>query len=273
VGYSKDAKMTGQTRMRQLPVLRIISQAYRAPFENAAALLHASWLWLLLMAPIMFLFHWVTWSWLPQPPQAPGIQTSLIAWADCVITLPFLSSIAVAWHRLVLRGELVRFSLRLGSVVWTYFITSLILETVPRIWGVAANILPLPLLLVLWAVSLVLATRMSVILPAVAVQRYDVSWKRVWAATRWNTWRLVYGTVLCAGPLIITGAIFWSVFGSPTVEGRLSYALRETTYVLVGAILGIVEVGFLSFAYRWFFEAGEHEERSYSWWLAGRRQC
>src|SRR4051812_19313658 len=106
------------TSPQRLPVLRTVSRAYRAPFDNVGTLVRVSWLWLVLMAPIVFLFGWLTWPWLVRALRGDQWWGTALLWADTAVRLPFLSSIAVAWHRLLLRNEHIRsnFYLRLDRV-------------------------------------------------------------------------------------------------------------------------------------------------------------
>jgi hypothetical protein len=95
---------------------------------------------------------------------------------------------------------------------------------------------------------------MSLLLPAIALGASDVSWRRVWKATQFNTWRIVIGAVLCAIPYMVAAA-FWLDLD----KLRIGFALEQTVNFLSYAVLVIIEVSFLSFSYRWFFEPVEGE--------------
>ena len=114
---------------RKLPVWRTVRACYATVLQNFGQLVRISWLWLLIMVPVYAAVHWListVWA-------APGIQT-MPQWVSefaivlpLVVELPFLASIAVAWHRLVLRHEHVSTSayLRLDTSVWLYALCSL----------------------------------------------------------------------------------------------------------------------------------------------------
>ena len=259
--------------LRKLPVLRTAWQAYRAPFENLRSLTRVSWVWMVLMGPITFAFSWAAWPWTDG--EHPWADVG-IWWIDLVVQLPFLSSIAVAWHRLLLRGEQVVSSvyLRLDRLVWWYGAVGLILSASVSIWWAVAilwtayvpdaaptlRVLPATLFSCLF---FLLSTRMSVLLPALAVQRTDVGWRAVWTATRANTWEIASGALLCTLPAVALILVFWWLAYS-TAEHRLTYAWQATVLSLADAIFVIIYVGFLSFAYRWFFEADNSLPHSHS---------
>ena len=113
----------------KLPFWRTIGESYAIWFKNLPELIRIAWIWLLIMVPIVGLFMW--WQ-APammelmqnaragRPDPNPGM-TALTQAINSIILLPILSSIAVAWHRLLLRDEHVSGPyLRLDSVVIGY---------------------------------------------------------------------------------------------------------------------------------------------------------
>src|SRR5215470_18907965 len=120
----------------RLPVWQSVRASYAIVARNLGQLARIVWLWLLIMVPV----H-VALSWLEQAKLVPaGAQTAL-GWAGALaealpvpIELPFLASIAVAWHRLVLRQERVTRPtyLRFDRVVWRYTLYSFALFLMPR---------------------------------------------------------------------------------------------------------------------------------------------
>jgi hypothetical protein len=261
--------MTDQsTTPRKLPVLSIVTQAYRAPLANLGPLARVSWLWLVLMLTGMFLFYWTVWPWHPGPADGDYWVETAIWWAELIVPLPFLSSIAVAWHRFLLRDEQVRSSLylRLDRVVWSYALICLLYWASVLVWvsyGVLwpeihdAETIPLTVraaAVLLAGVFLVVGARVSIVLPAIALETPGAGWRQVWIATRFNTWRLALGALLCVAPVLAIGPLLTWVDLS---DHRTGHALQQAGYMLLEAILVIFGVSFLSFAYRWFFGVGD----------------
>src|SRR5262245_40834769 len=112
---------------RKLPVWQTVSACYVTVAHNLGQLVRVSWLWLLIMVPVyaaaywLVLFGWARtapdWAWM-----APRWVREIAPVTPLVVELPFLASIAVAWHHLVLRHERVSAPayLRLDRQVWLY---------------------------------------------------------------------------------------------------------------------------------------------------------
>jgi hypothetical protein len=210
----------------KLPVWRTVGACYAFVGGNLMQLLRISWLPLLAMLPVFVLANW-----LASPSQAPAGQNQsgpageIAAFLAGATQLPFLASIAVAWHRLVLREERIvdwRY-LRLDSVVWQYAGVCLVLNLLllvpslnaamrgdPRLAGPAA--------LAGFAILFFVLPRASLMLPAIALYR-DLSPTEAWRASRANTWRLALASMLCLlPPLFLVGlAIMYAErsFGVP----------------------------------------------------------
>jgi hypothetical protein len=263
----------------KLPLWRTIGQSYAIWFKNLPELVRIAWIWILVMAPIVGLFMW----W-----QAPAMielmqnartgkldpnpgMTTLMQAINSIILLPMLSPIAVAWHRLLLRDEHVSGPyLRFDSVVIGYavlFFLIALLFSVPQylsqIYAAltqptgATEISPGALAVtlissILTLIAMFFACRLFVVLPAKALGR-DISFGTAWAATRKNSWRLFWGYMLSLLPLaVISGGIgYWIAIAQPS---RGVAASIWTIMTLLWALFGMVGVGFLSLAYRHFFE-------------------
>jgi len=198
-------------------------------------------------------------GWLEQAiPAAAGAQEAL-GWSRAVagalpltIELPFLASIAVAWHRLILRQEGITRPayLRLDWVVWRYTFYSFALFLLPRgavvicalfvLFLAYAPVLPDPMavmlidifsagpfILLVMAIVLLLLPRLALVLPAVALGEL-LSLRHAWRITRANTLRLGLATFLCVLPalsvatlvpflkLLVT-ALWWLDFSWPQI--------------------------------------------------------
>ena len=202
------------TSLSKLPFWRTVGACYATVFGNFGELLRISWLWLLIMLPV-----YAAAEWLDARSQGDQIGDFLLSMLSSVLEVPALASIAVAWHRLVLRQERVQGAvyLRLDRVVWWYAMVLLafIVVTVgPVLAGVAA-VLPegspgtLLLLVPIFAgigvglgIGVFVLPRLSLVLPAGALgERLTLG--EAWRATRGNTWRLACASMLCSLPPLI----------------------------------------------------------------------
>src|SRR5512145_3345231 len=117
---------------RKLPVRSTVGACYATVAGNLGQLVRISWLWLLIMVPVYATAHWlVSFDWVWTAPDwawmAPRWVREIAPVTPFVVELPFLASIAVAWHRLVLRHESVSAPayLRLDRQVWHYVVCAL----------------------------------------------------------------------------------------------------------------------------------------------------
>lgn len=247
--------------LSKLPFWRTVGACYATVFGNFGELLRISWLWLLIMLPV-----YAAAEWLDARSQGDQIGDFLLSMLSSVLEVPALASIAVAWHRLVLRQERVQGAvyLRLDRVVWWYAMVLLafIVVTVgPVLAGVAA-VLPegspgtLLLLVPIFAgigvgvgIGVFVLPRLSLVLPAGALgERLTLG--EAWRATRGNTWRLACASLLCSLPPLIPAAVL--VF---LVEGRSldESIIGITVYSLAYVLIVTIAVTLLSLAYRHFF--------------------
>jgi hypothetical protein len=268
----------------KLPVWHTVCACYAAVARNLGQFVRISWLWLLIMLPIYAAIHWMYWEW-GDGVLSPGDLAA-------IVELPFLASIAVAWHRLILREERVTAPayLRLDGTVWLYALYSLLLmllvaaPTVPLLVrmapagpvggpvGLAPGASDLGLLsslavfvmvqgiaVLLSLILAVLVPRLSLVLPALAVgERLSVG--RSWRMTRANTLRLALATLLSTLPaylfvLLVCLVLLWDWTAG---EDRAVFAFANLIISVGFAVLAILAVTLLSLTYR-FFGAQRHE--------------
>jgi hypothetical protein len=259
----------------KLPFWSTVGQAYAAPFADAQSLMRAARLWLLLLTPVLFFVSWLQMSMRaellagmradPETAFAMGWQLRLISSLHSLIIVPAAASIAVAWHRLILNGERpADVYLRFDRVIWLYaaflFATLLYLSAVgdlPRrlIRGGDARAMIGVLVVALNVVVVLIVGRLSLVLPAIALGRTDVGFADAWRATRGNTWRLYWGPPVCLLPLVLPRRLLTGA----SLTDPVAAALATTAMDLLSLLGGVVAVGFLSFAYRHFFHAGERD--------------
>ena len=93
----------------KLLVWQTVRASYAIVGRNLRQLVRICWVWVLIMALVYIGLDWLAETW----PGNFGAQAShrwlreIAAALPMPVDLPFLASIAVAWHRLVLRGERV----------------------------------------------------------------------------------------------------------------------------------------------------------------------
>jgi hypothetical protein len=186
-----------------------------------------------------------------------------------LLFLPFLASIAVAWHRLLLMNEEWPGSvyLRLDGCVGSYLGLSAVISILfpgtlsVFISGVAAGWHGLLLLGVALAtgVGLFLGIRIWLALPARALGNSEIAVRQAWGGSRGNVWRLIAGSFLCGVPMVML-VVLAAVFGPDLAEARqpLVYAAWQTLFEIgLTFLAGMPIVSFLSLAYRYLIQDRE----------------
>jgi hypothetical protein len=243
-----------------LPLWPAVRASYGIVIQNFGQLIRMSWLWLLILLPVTAALRWLSLE--IEPWEAEPAGSLLDALAN-LIQLPALASIAVAWHRLVLRHERVQdgLYLRLDRTVLRYTVYLFILFVLtdgpitivtsllagdsadPITIGIAFGIILLAL-----AIAIFVLPRLSLVLPAIALGE-NLALAAAWQLTRGNTWRLAMATLLCSLPLALAFAVlFWFL----TDETNISSVLQAAPNALVYVLIVTVGVTLLSLAYRHF---------------------
>lgn len=234
----------------KLPVWQTVGACYAFVGSHAKQLLRISWLPLLILLLVSALTNWLVSPWLLPAGERPvGFAAQLLRFLSGAIQLPFLASIAVAWHRLVLRQEAIEtwFYLRFDSVVWQYTSICFLLNLAslapvgnPKTAALAT--------LTSFVILFFILPRVSLMLPAIALER-DLPLTEAWRATRANTWRLGLAMMLCVfPPLLLVGAAI--VLAERTLNiPKLFVASAACALVALGMT---VSVTLLSFAFDLF---------------------
>jgi hypothetical protein len=235
----------------RLPVWQTVRASYAIVARNLGQLVRICWLWVLIMVPVYAALDWLLETWRGES----GAQATfpwmreIAAALPSPIDLPFLASIAVAWHRLVLREERVTQPayLRLDGVVWRYVLYSfafLLLERgtlaicyllaqnlaieVDLSAGLLIDFLAAPIAVgAAMAIGLLVLPRLSLVMPAMAVGE-RLSLRHAWRITRGNTLRLGMATTLCMLPavtvamlvpllMVLVRAPWWLDFSWPQI--------------------------------------------------------
>jgi lipoprotein NlpI len=218
---------------------------------------------MLLMAPVLAI--WTMWETFTGPNPLLAMVTKIV---DEVVMLPALASVAVAWHRLLLRDEDSGpgVYLRLDRIVagyailafWIGVITlapSCVYEMFQIVTGTSAARPDMATLiaLLLALIAFLIAARLSLALPGIALGRDDVTLRTAWRVSKGNTWRMFWAYFFCIVPWV-TILTFASISVILVAPSRTTSALLLLVQDLLSIPLGMISVGVLSFAYRHFFE-------------------
>src|SRR5262245_54417145 len=209
---------------KKLPVWRTVWQAYRTTFGSLGLLFRISWLWLLIMIPMVTFCNAMLVSL-----QKQGVLSELMVsdvasqMSLTLLSLLGLSSISVAWMRWLLIRERVtaRAYLRLDGLVLRFIPFFLLVSLVSWGWmiipmlpwnwfdaawgmemyGVALSMLLPPVAIIFLVASAFL--RLSAVLPAKALAMSQVTFADAWRATRENSWRLMLGYLVCSATVAV----------------------------------------------------------------------
>jgi hypothetical protein len=265
----------------KLPLWRTIGQAYAVWGGNFPDLVRVCWLWVLLMAPV---FAFLAWWQAPHAVEILQAARSSHPFADPnplltmmgqivgkVVGLPALASIAVAWHRLLLKDEHpgAGVYLRLDGIVagyavlafWVGLITlapgyiSLMFQIVTGT-SVAADPVASGVQFLAGVGTITaffVVARLSLALPGKALGRDDITFGAAWRVSKGNTWRMLWAYFFCILPLMaINGGMSYWLFQPD--HGRAALTLVPLVVSLLAIPLGMISVGMLSLSYRHFFE-------------------
>jgi hypothetical protein len=254
-----------------------LRDAYLAVITNFVQLLRIAWVWALSSA----LFEELIVRLFGIPLfKGSELEKGFIAVAILVLTDVLAgASIAVAWHRLLLRNERSpsRIYFRLDRLVRRYFAGVLMLlivwlvfaflflvfllglifvgVVVLGVFGVVApdiseatvDSISVVALSVAATVATVPTSCLSILLPTRALER-TASFGDAWRSTRSNRWRITIGTLLtCAPPLLLM--VLSSEIASRVGISHAHWGWTATNTIL-GMLLDVVYVGFLSYTYR-----------------------
>jgi hypothetical protein len=260
----------------RLPMWRTVRAAYAITFRHLLDFLRISRFWLLAMTFIVISIAGFFWP-SHQAAMQAGKAVSWVQIATSLVSLVAVSSIAVGWHRLVVLGERPRKGaiMRLDGTVGRYALTALImllpfyiplllLDSASSDTQVESGVVNAGLSFAVLIAGIVLGVKVSIILPAIALSRNDVTISRAWRATAWSWWRMFLGLLLTTLPpslVLFMPAMLrigtWDSNGLPPPETHLGF-IRSCLETELGTVLsGLVALSFLSQAFRHFFAVPE----------------
>lgn len=222
--------------MRKLPVGAAFGHVLRSTLNNIGFAWHLSWPWLLVILPLNIIasIYGLTESLTPQAASGGAVAISVVIG---LLSMFAFSSIAVSWHRYILLDEIPKglARLRADNVVWRYFGNTLLIflilfaGLVPvvlvaaiflAVLGNVGAIFAVPLYFAGVLFSLAAFYRLSVKLPAIALERRDFAMRDAWATTEGNNWQLIGLALL----------FFISVIALALIVGTASWAIAQTGF-------------------------------------------
>ncbi len=260
----------------KLPVWKTARECYRLTFQHLGDLLRFSWPWLLLLIAVSGAIYWALYPAEVAAMAETGSGSNALWIASALISTAIGAAIAVPWHRLLLLGEnqslagCLTFDARRRS----YFIkavATLALPIAPIV--LAAFLIPEDTsaeashLDFVRAAGFAMATiaavmvinRLSLILPATALDDPNTGWQQAWRMTSRSTWRLFWLSLLVLAPIFVAVAVAFSLYpneflllDSTTAPSRAAFAAANVVLELVSMLTGMLYVTFLSLAYRHF---------------------
>ncbi len=250
--------------MNKLPPFQAIKHALKAVFQFRNAGLRIGLPWVLVLAGMSVIDR--GFSAAPDPANGPAgiIFPTPMELVIAALSLVIFSSIAVNWHRYILLDEITVSEkiFRLDRPVWDYAGRTLLimLATLIPIFALSlALVATMPNLSVLLVVPFFLAgiyiMRMSVALPAIALDRKDFGIAAALQATQGNN--LQFAGLLALNGLVLFATflalgIVLSIVGNANMTAAKVIALILS--VPVNLFLSLFSVSLLSSLYGFFVE-------------------
>lgn len=223
--------------MRKLSPLKAIAHA----LNSAVTYKHVAFRIGMLWVPVLFLMGLVEIYVGPPNPEATELTAPvLVQFVTGLVTIIAVCSIAVSWHRFILRDE-VGPVMRLDNHVLRYAGNTLLImlmvlaPALLLVFAIAVN----PALGSFLAIPFVLAfggvvTSLSIKLPAVALGRTDFTFRDAWKAREGNFWQVL-------GVFLLSAAIFFGVVLAlimvTSLIAKVSPAAAQFVGVIASAVL------------------------------------
>ena len=271
--------------MRTLPVIKAINHAIKSTTDNIVFAFHISWPWILMLLPLNVATNvYVILNDLqPQNEGEPDLAAIgkffMVSAPLAIASIIAYASIAVNWHRYILRDEIAQgwLRLRVDGLIWRYIGNFILIILLVMAGTLAAGIgfvlagfilnavfgetlmavILIPAGIALYVYVIAVTYRLSVKLPAVALGRRDFSMRDIWTATEGNNWRLLgllglfSVCVALVGLGMLLGTLIFSNFG--TIGLSISIAIQ----VMVNWVATILGVTLLTSLYGFFVEGRE----------------
>jgi hypothetical protein len=250
--------------MNKLPPFQTIKHALKAVFQFRNAGMRIGLPWVLVLAGMSVIDR--SFSVAPDPANGPAgmMHPGAMELVIAALSLVIFSSIAVNWHRYILLDEITASEkiFRLDRPVWNYAGRTLLImlaTLIPILALSLAFVAALPNLSALLAVPFFVAgiyiMRMSVALPAIAIERKDFGITAALQITRGNNLQF-------AGLLALNGLILFATFLALgivlSVVGNINMTAAKVLALIlsvpVNLFLSLFSVSLLSSLYGFFVE-------------------
>ena len=100
----------------------------------------------------------------------------------------------------------------------------------------------------------VFTTRFGLVLPAKALGLRGVTLRAAWQTTRGQTFGLVIGLLMAVMPIaLLFAGVRLAGLDFSVDDGSWLHVLDRLTFVVFETLLGLVQVAFLSYSFRYFF--------------------
>ena len=220
--------------MRKLSPLKAVSHALNSVWTYRMVALRIGLMWVpvLLIAALVEQLVGVG-----DPMTGQSMAQVLLQVFTAIVSIVAVSSMAVSWHRFILRDEMPA-GLRLDSTVMRYAGFTVLLMApmlVPMVILVASAFQPslvsvgLPLLLLFGGI----ATRLLIRLPAVALGNKGFGFRDAWAASEGSFWA-------CVGVFLLNAAILIGSVMALMMLGNILALAGEMLALVVLVAVGMV---------------------------------
>jgi hypothetical protein len=221
--------------MRKLSPFKAITHALNSVVTYRHVAIRIGMFWI----PVLIVLGLVEmWAGPPSPQSLESGSVNLVQIVSAGVSLVGFCSMAVSWHRFILRDELGS-PMRLDAPVWRYvgnsiLIMLMVLVPVVILAVVLSQVAPVAsvLLIPVILVSGALISRLSIKLPAVALDRRDFGFRDAWNASAGNFWQLLGLFLLNAAIVFGMILLLMIVIGGLT---QISPMLAQIVALALGA--------------------------------------
>jgi hypothetical protein len=186
------------------------------------------------------------------------IANELASWTLTLVETPFLAAMAVAWHRFVLLKEAPGLRVRLNAAAWKYagiYLGLHLIAYVPMVLGKVHPVHTFFAAILSVTFFFLMVPRLSLILPATAIDA-NLPYDEAWLATRSNTLRLAFASILCTLPVSLLAGFAFMRLDRSTPVAKIAVQVAGAG---AGALIAIIAVTFLSLTYRHFIRRQDLE--------------
>jgi hypothetical protein len=258
--------------MRTLPVFDTFGHAIKSTANNIRFAFHVSWPWLAVLLPVNIVSNLYITARHDMASASIETDVATVSFLVGAMEMVAFASIAVNWHRYILRDEVPAGlqRLRLDREVWRYFGNILLIGltviailipayllffALQHVGGPAGSLAGNIALLGALIFAVVTFYRLSVKLPGIAVGRTDYRMADAWKDTEGNFWR-IFGLVMLFVLVvaIATLIIFAAGYLLGMNGGALGASFGIAIQVVIGWVVQILGVTMLTSLYGYLVE-------------------